>query len=441
MKVTTEKTGACEYALNIEVEPERLQEPLRQAAQRLNKRHPLAGFRPGKAPYALVERVYGKELIYDEMLDKISNDLYQEALKESKLEPYAAAHLDIVKLEPLTLKFTLPVRPVVTLGDYHKIRVAQKAVQVSETEVEEVLKRMREAHAIWQPVERPTKMGDQVLLDAEGTAEDGTKTNEQDLNLELREDMTPPDFGKNLVGIKLGENKEFEVQYPQDYRDKSLAGKRVRFQVTVKAVKEKELPELNDDFAKNVGSYESLAQLRGRIEEELRAQKEAEARDAALTEALDQLVEQSTMEYPAIAVEHETQSMIDSFAERLSQQGFTLDGYLGMMNKTGAQFYDETRPKAETRLKRTLALAEFAAAEGITVEAQEIEQEAERLSQPYGEKADAIKAIFGSGEPRRTISNDVFRRKALDRLLAIATGTAEPVKAEEKPATDNSAPS
>jgi trigger factor len=421
LKVEKEKIGPCEYTLNIEVEPDRLQQPLRQAAQSLTKRRPLPGFRPGKAPYHMVERIYGKELIFDEMLTRIGNELYQEALEQSQIEPYDRAEFEIVQPDPLILKVTVPARPEITLGDYHAISVSQAPVTVSEGEVDQVLAQIQDEQALWVPVERAIKMGDQVLIDAAGTTDDGHQVEQQDLTLEVSEDITPPGFGQNLVGIEPGESKEFDVEYPADFRDEDVAGKTVHFHVTVKAVKEKELPALDDELAQNLGQHETLDQLRADIQEKLREHKEMEAKDAAIEEALGALVEQATVEYPAIAVEREIDAMQRSLTDRLEQRGFTLDGYLHTTGKSLVQWREETRPQAETRLKRALVLAEFAEAEGIKVGEEEIKQEVDRLSVSFGEQADAAKAALSTGESLRSITNDVYRRKALEQLLGIAT--------------------
>mgnify|MGYP001086815718 CR=1 FL=1 len=444
MKVSKEKIGPGEYVLHIEVEPERLQEPLRQAARRLNTRRPLSGFRPGKAPYHLVERIYGKELIFDEMLEQIGNELYQEALQQSQLDPYDRASFEIVQLEPLTLKVTLPVQPQVTLGDYHEIRVDPKPVSIEEAEIQEVLTQIQDSNAIWVPVEHAVQMGNQVLLDALGKAEDGSTVEQKDLTVEVSEEMTPRGFGQNLEGLKPGESKEFDVEYPVDFRDKDVAGKRVHFQVTMKAVREKELPALNDELAQSVGSYETLDQLRAEIQEKLRERKKVEAKDAALDEALDTLVKQATLEYPAVAVEREIDALIETFTDRLKQQGFTLDGYLNMVKKTPAQLRDETRPQAEERLKRALVLAKFAEAESIKVDKEEIDREVDRLSLSFGERAQAIKATLGTGQPLRSIASDVYRRKALEHLLTMVTPSAvsrdDQAELSEQPGQAETAP-
>jgi len=432
LRVTKEKTGPCEYALSVEIEAERLQEPLRQAARRLSKRRPLAGFRPGKAPYHMVERVYGKELVFDEMLEQIGNELYEEALKESELEPYDKASLDIEELEPLRLKLTVAVQPEVTLGDYRTIRVKQKKARVPKTEIEGILTRLQEENALWIPVERAVRMGDQVTLDIVGTTDGESSTNQEDLTLEVSEQMTPPAFGENLVGIKSGETKEFDVQYPEDFRDEDLAGATVHFRVTLKTVKEKELPALDDELAQTVGDYETLAQLRAKVKDQLRQQKEAKAKDAATEDAMDTLVKQATIEYPNVAVEREVDAMVRSSERKLQQQGFSLEGYLSMSHKTLSQWREELRPDAETRLKRALVLAEFAEAEGVRVGQHEADQEIDRVTAPLGEQSDAIKAALSTGVSYVSVVNQVFQRKALEHLLAVATGQVEKQEADSK---------
>jgi trigger factor len=420
LKISKEKMGPCEYALSIEIEPERIQEPLRQAAQRLSKYRPLAGFRPGKAPYSMIERAFGKDMIYREMLDKAGNDWYKEALQESQLEPYAQGEMEIAQLEPLTLKVNVPIEPQVTLGDYSRIHVKQKAVKVIKSEIDEALIQIQDSNAVWQPVEQPVQTGNQVVLDAVGKTEDGKPAEQRDLTLEVSEQMVPAGFGQNLVGMKPGETKEFHVDYPADFSDENLAGKRVHFAVTVKAVKQKELPALNDELAKGAGS-ETLSDLRAKIKEELQKRKEETAREEALDKALSALVEGATLEYPAIAVEQEVDEMIETLTDRLTRQGFSMEGYLQMVKKTLPQLREERRAAAVERLKRGLALVKFAEAEGIKVGPEEVDQEAARFAESFGEEAEGIKAALATEKWRRSMTSDVFRRKALDRLLAMAT--------------------
>ena len=422
MKVDKEKIGSCEYVLNIEVEPSRLQEPLQRAAQRLSKRRPLPGFRPGRAPYHMVERAFGKELIIDEMLDEMGSDLYHEALEHSDIEPYDRAEFEIAQVEPLALKVTVSAKPVVTMGDYRSIHVDEPPVTVSDAEVDEVLVRLQNEQALWVPVERSAKKGDQVVIDALGTTDDGHGVEQLDLPLELNDNITPRGFAENLVGVALGQTKEFDAEYPDDFRDKDVAGKTVHFKVTAKAIKQKELPELDDGLAQSLGGHESLDQLRGDIRQKLHLQKQVEADDAVLEQALDLMIEQATLEYPAIAVEKQIDTMQANLTDRLEQRGFTLEGYLHTMGKSLLQWREEVRPQAEVRLKRALVLAKLSEAEGIKVADEETVEEIDRLSSTFGERAEDVRAALSKEASLLSITNDVYRRKALDRLFSIATG-------------------
>jgi trigger factor len=426
LKVVKDKIGPGQFVLNVEVEPERLQQPLRRAAQRLTKRRPMAGFRPGKAPYDLVERTYGKELIVDEMMAEIGNDLYREALDQAEVEPYARAEFEITQIEPLTLKVTVPAEPKVILGDYATISVSKETITVAEEEIEHVLSQLQEEQALWVPVERGAQMGDQVQIDALGTTDDEQRIEQNDLTLELSDQVTPEGFGENLVGAASGETKEFDIEYPIDFRDKDLAGKTVHFQVTIQAVKEKELPDLDDGLAQSLGEHESLADLRDDVRHKLLERKEAEASEAALEEALNALVEQATIEYPPIALEHEIDIMQQNLVERLEQRGFTLEGYLRTTGKTLAQWRLESRPQAELRLKRALVLAEFAKAEDVKVSKEDLAEEVNRVSSQFGDQADSVRKALATQDSALAMTNDVYRRKALTRLLSLATGEEVP---------------
>lgn len=425
MNIKSEKTGPCQYTLNLEMEPERVQAPLHQAAERISRYRPLSGFRPGKAPFAMVERLYGKDMLYREMLDKVGNQWYKEALEQSKLEPYAQGELDIVQLEPLILRVVVPTEPQVTLGDYKRIKVKAKTVKVTKADVDQALSQLQENGAIWQPVERAVAVGNQVVIDATGEAEDGKPVDQKDLTLEVTEQMVPVGFSQNLTGMKPGETKEFNVDYPADFRDENLSGKRVHFTVTLKAVKEKELPKLGDELAKTAGA-ENLTDLKAKIKEQLQKQKEQASHEQAVDQALEALVKGAKLEYPAVAIEEEIDDMLRSFAERLTSQGFTLEGYLQMTKKTAAQLREERRAPAEERLKRGLALIKFAKTENIKISKEETEQEITRMAESFGEDAESIRKALSTENSLRSVSSDLFRRKALDRLLELATGAGKP---------------
>ncbi len=426
MDVTAQKTGDCQYVLNLVVANEQIEKPLLQAAQRLNRRRPLPGYRPGKAPYALVERMFGKERIYDEMLGDIGDELYRSALEKSELKPFAQAGFDIVQLEPLTIKITVPTEPVVNLGSYGDIQVQVETVTVGEEEIDGLLSEIQQQHALWVPAERPIKMGDQVQLNAHGTSPGRDDIEQRDLVLEVTEGLQPTEFREALLGMKQGETKEFDIAYPSDFRDADLAGRTVHFQATVNSIKEKELPAIDDALAQSASSFERLDLLREDLRSKILGRKQAAARETAVDKALDALVALSTIEYPAVAVEHELADMLATLENRLTQQGFTLDGYLRSSGKTHEQLRDETRPQAEKRLQRSLAMLQFAQVEGISVEKAEIDHEIDRMLQSFGDKTEAIRSALTQPDVLRSISSDLLNRKILDQLLAIATGAAQP---------------
>ena len=426
MKVTSEKTAPCEYLLNVEVESERLTKPLRQAASRLSKRRPLSGFRPGKAPYELAERTYGKAVVYDEMLNNIGDKLYQEALEEAEIEPYDRARFEIDQLEPLTLKITVPAQPQVTLGDYRKIKVKLAKPRVTKKQIAEALEQLQAEDTLWVPVERATQLGDQIVIDAKGVAADDHEMEQNDFTLEVTESLMPAEFRSHLLGIRPEETKEFDVTYPEDFRDPDLAGKQFHFRVLVRSVKEKELPALDDEWAQSRGDYETLDDLRKDIREKLQQSKRGQAKESATEEAVNALVEQATLEYPAVAVEHEASAMLQSTAGRLSQEGFTLEGYLNSSGRTLEEFREEIRPQAETRLKRSLVLAKFADAERVTLDKEDLDHEVDHISAEFGEQAEAVKDALRRDAVLRSMSGELYSRKVAEHLLALATGQAAP---------------
>jgi len=251
-----------------------------------------------------------------------------------------------------------------------------------------------------------------------------------DAALRLSDELQPPEFAQHLVGVMTGESRDFDVDYAADSLDPDLAGKRFHFHATVKAVRQKELPPLDDALAKSVGKYESLEQLRADVDKSLLQQSESAAREAAEEAALDALVEGATIQYPAAAVENEIDSMLASFTNRLRQQGFTLESYLRLSKQTETQWRESTRPRAEKRLKRSLALTKLAEVENITVQEEDVKAEVERLAASFGENAGAAKAALSTEQSQRSISIDLLSRKVLDHLLAIAAGQTTAAKTE-----------
>ncbi len=426
MEVTTETIAPREIEITIRPDAEQVEDAMRQAARKVAQQVRIPGFRPGKAPYALVERTVGKELLTDEAAEILAPDLYRQAIEQAGYQPYDRPTLRVTQQEPLELKIRVPLEPLVELGDYCSLRVEpEPPVVVSDEQVERLLQEIREEHGSWEPVDRPAQLGDQVTLDIKGTSGEEPIFDETGTTLTLEETLSPPGFAQAVAGMRPGETKQVDLTYPQDAANKDLAGKTVAFTLTLRELKERKLPDLNDEFARSVGDYASLEELKNRLREALKAEMESEANDRLATRALDQLVQQSKIEYPNLALEREIDRLIERQQSRLRQQGFSLETYLRVTHKSMAQLRDELRPQAEENLRRLLVLEQVSKAEKVTVEPEELGTEINRIASAYGESAPRMREALQGLAPSLEIMRDIMLRKAIERLVAIATGKAE----------------
>lgn len=426
MEVTTETIAPREIEITVRPDAEQVEDALRKAARKVGQQVRIPGFRPGKAPYALVERTVGKELLTDEAAEILAPDVYRQTIEQAGYHPYDRPTLRVTQQEPLELKIRVPLEPLVELGDYCSLRIEpEPPVEVSDEQVERLLQEIRQQHGSWEPVDRPAQLGDQVTLDIKGTSGEEPVFDETGTTLTLEETLSPPGFAQAVAGMRPGETKQVELTYPEDSPNKDLAGKTVAFTLTLRELKERRLPDLNDEFARSVGDYASLEELKNRLREALKAEMESEANDRLATRALDQLVQQSKIEYPNLALEREIDRLIERQQSRLRQQGFSLETYLRVTHKSMSQLRDELRPQAEENLRRLLVLEQVSKAEKVTVEPAELLGEIDRIASAYGENAARMREALLGPAPSLEIMRDMMRRKAIERLVAIATGKAE----------------
>ncbi len=440
MKIETQRQEDCTLNLTVEVEEERVRPALQAAARRLAKRYPIPGFRPGKAPYETILRHFGEGAIYEAAIDELGQKVYEEALEQEKIEPYAPGQLTDMQLKPMVLKFTVPLRPEVELGDYRALRVPYTPPSIADAAVEEALERLRQHHAIIEPVEREAAMGDVTILDVNAFINEGENPSDflladKDVGVLLEEDAEWPvhGFPTQVVGIRAGESRKFDLPFPEDYPNSSLKGQLGHFEVTCKEVKNRTLPEWSDELAKEIGEYESLEGLRTKVREELQTRAEEETHDAYEKQVVDQLVEQSTVQYPPIILERELDGMVEEFDTRLRQRRLTLDDYLKIEGKTKEEFREENKPRAQERLKRALVLGKVVDVEKLTVSAEDVEAEINNLSAPWGdERAAEMRRLLSTDQARGSLAMDVLTDKALDRLAAIARGEEVPLPPTEE---------
>ncbi len=432
MKVSTERLENCQMALTIEVDEERAERALREAARRISKRVRIPGFRPGKAPYEVIRRIFGEEALYNEILDELGEAVYKEALKETGIEPFAPARVEDIQLKPLVMKMVVPLAPVVELGDYRRIRLTPPQVIVGEERVEAALRRIQEDNATLRPVDRPARLGDLAVVDIEGRVKGEVVIQERRRKLTLRADSPFPGFGERLVGMAVGEEREFALTCPEDYADKALAGKEIHFKVLLHELKEKVLPDIDDALARTVGDFETLEELKAALREGLRAQAEQEAEERFAEEVLTKVVEEAKVEFPPVLLERELDEMMEELDRRLKREGLSLDNYLRMKKQSREEFRAELTPRAKERLKRALVLGKVVELEGLKVDEKEVEEEVRRISQPFGPRTGAMGEALASPEQERSLALDLLTRKALQRLVAIAKGELEEEPAPEK---------
>ncbi len=435
MKVTSEPIENRQVKLNIEIDAAEQEEYLDKTYKRLVKRVNVPGFRKGKAPRDILERHIGRDALVNEALDDVLPFVYTKALDEQQIEPAGRPQVEIVQTDPLSFNAVVPLAPEVKLGDYRSVRIPEPEVVIGEEEKEAALKQLREQQATLAPVERPVQMGDVVTIDVEGIREGETFPISKDQVYELVEEspLPLPGFSQNLVGVSAGEEKNFDLSYPEDYERKEIAGKDYTFKVAVKEVKEKQLPELNDEFAASFES-ENMEQLKEKIESGLKERAEQQAQSEYERQLVDEVVKLSEISYPPVVVDDEIDRMIEEEKKRFMEGEKGLENYLNSVNKTMDQHREELRPIAEERVVRSLALSEVAKAEEVKAENADIEEEINRMVGEQGEDeqvkqhVEQFRKMCEIPQVRESIENTVVTRKTLDKLKEIANGKAEDIE-------------
>jgi trigger factor len=424
MKVTTEKIEGSQVVLTIEADEAEMEKSLEGAYRRLAARTTVPGFRKGKAPRSMLERYLGREALVEEAANQLLAESYDRAINEHKIDPIAQPKVEILRVEPLSFKATVPVRPTVELGNYHEIRFEPETVQVAEEEINQVLERLRFSQSTWEPVEREAKFEDLLNIDVEGVAKGNTIVQEKGGWYQLSPDMPPafPGFGENLLGAKKGEQRTFTIKLPAEHH-KDLAGEECSFKVTVNEIKQRNLPNLDDDFAKSLGyGVETLEALREKIGAEIKAEKERIVRSKLEDKAVEALVAISRLEYPEVMVQHEIDHLIEE-RKRYRDKRESLEDYLKNLKKTDEEFRNELRPVAEDIIKRSLVIEKLREVENINVSDAEVDSEIEQIIQRA--KDERVREVFSTLSSRETLKRNMSLRKTLDRLVELVTAKRE----------------
>ena len=425
MTAKWEKTGTNDGVLTFSIEQAEIQKGLTTAFNKVKGNLNVPGFRKGKVSRQVFNRMYGEEALYEDALNAVLPEAYEAAVKEAGIDPVSQPKIDVDSMEKgqdWVIKAEVTVKPEVKLGDYKELTVEKQDREVTEEDVDARIKREQEAQAELVIKENEAaENGDTVVIDFEGflgeeTFEGGKGEN---YSLELGSNSFIPGFEDQLVGVKAGESKEVNVTFPEDYQAEDLAGKDAVFKVTVHEVKAKELPELDDEFAKDVDdSVETLAELKEKYRKELTETKEKAAEDAKDEAAIRQAVENAEIvELPHSMVHDEVHRSMDEFLNNMQRQGISPEMYYQLTGSTEADLHQQFEGEAETRVKTNLVIEAIAKAEGLEATEEDIEKEIQELSEAYNMPVDQIKRVLTED----MLKHDITMKKAVE----IVTGTAK----------------
>lgn len=432
MKVTRENSSPIEVTLTVELATEDENPFIERSYRRTVSRINIPGFRRGRAPRHIVESMVGRVALVQEALEFMVPETLDKVLQDEEVSAFAEPSIEVTDLEPVSFTAKVPLEPTVDLGNYRSIRVESEAASVEEEEIENVLERLQEEQAVWEPVERAAQYGDRLNLNVHGSMDEETVVEDEDVEyVPNEENVLPfPGFAPNLVGLAEDDETEFTITVPEDYPREQYAGQEIDFKVSVLSVKEKNLPELDDDFAKSVGQgFDDLASLRTNIQESLTAQAEAAARNELEQKSLEALCDAAVVNASPILYERELDAMVADRERMLRQQGLDLTTYLRFVGKTDEEFMDEMRPTAERRLVSGLVLRKLAEVEEIEITDDDVQSEADRLlGLSAGEEEeettnlDSLREFLGSESTRDNIRSSLHSRRVMERLTDITQG-------------------
>ena len=425
MSVQVEKLEKNMAKLTVEVSAEDFKAAIKKAFNKNKNRFAIPGFRKGKAPQAMIEKMYGEGVFYEDAADEAINASYAEAMKESGLDIVSRPEVTIEKIgkdEPFVYSALVAVKPEVTLGQYKGVEVEKADASVSAEDVEAELKKVQEQNARLLTVEdRGVEDGDQTVIDFEGFVDgkgfEGGKA--EDYPLTIGSHSFIDTFEEQLIGKKIGEECEVNVTFPTEYHAADLAGKPATFKVTVKEIKVKELPELNDEFASEVSEFDTLDEYKKDVEKKLAEKKEIEANSKNEDAVVATVVENATMEIPDKMIDAQAENMVQDMARRMQSQGLSLDMYLKYTGMTVEQMKEQARPDAEKRIRTRLVLEAVAKAENIQISDEKVDEEVAKMAEAYKMEVEKLKSYMSESDVKQ-MKEDLAVQQAVDLLVAEA---------------------
>ena len=436
MSVQVENLEKNMAKLTIEVSAEELEKALNAAYQKEKNKISIPGFRKGKVPRAMIEKMYGPAVFYEDAANTLMQENYPAAVEESGVDIVSRPTVDVVQIEkgkPFIFTAEVAVRPEVTLGKYMGVTVTKIDTSVSDEEVEESLEKERNNNARTITVtDRAVESGDTAVIDFEGfvdgVAFEGGKG--ENHPLEIGSHTFIDTFEDQLIGKNTGDEVEVNVTFPEQYQAADLAGKPAVFKVKINEIKTKELPELDDEFAQDVSEFDTLAEYKEDLKKRLVEQKENEAKRTKEDEAIQKIIDKSKMDIPDAMIDTQCDTMIEEFAQRIAQSGLSMDQYLQFSGMTVDKLREQVRPEATTRIQSSLVLEQIAKDENIEITDEDIDAEIEKMAKAYGMEADKLKEYMGESE-KKSMKNDLAIQKAVELVM---DNVKERAKAKSKKA-------
>ena len=420
--------------VTIEVEAAKLDDAIKQAFNKKKGQFNVPGFRKGKVPRAMIEKMYGAGVFYEDAANILMQQTYAGAVDESGVDIVSRPTVEVTQIEkgqPFIYTAEVAVRPEVTLGKYMGVTVTKIDTSVSDEEVDAELENQRNKNARTVTVtDRPVAEGDTAVIDFEGfvdgVAFEGGKG--ENHPLEIGSHTFIDTFEDQLVGKNTGDEVEVNVTFPEKYQAADLAGKPATFKVKINEIKAKELPELDDEFAQDAAGVDTLAEYKEEIKKNLTEKKETEAKKTKEDEAIQKIIDKSKMDLPEAMIETQCETMVEEFAQRIAQSGLTMEQYLQFSGMTVDQLKDQVRPEATTRIQSSLVLEQIAKEENIEVTDADIDAEVEKMAKAYGMEADKLKEYMGDAE-KESMKKDLAITKAVDLIM---DNVKERAKAKKK---------
>ena len=430
MGYTVEKLEKNMAKLTITVSAEDFEAAMVKSYNKNKNSISIQGFRKGKAPRKMVEKLYGPEIFYEDAVEFAMPDAYEEAAKDSGLEIVSRPEFDLVDIgkgKEFVFTATVAVKPEVTLGEYKGVEITKKAVKIMAADVNAELDKVREQNSRMIKVEdRGIKKDDTALIDFEGFVDgkpfQGGKG--EDYPLVIGSHSFVDDFEDQLIGKKVGDEVEVNVTFPEEYHEASLKGKPALFKVMIKEIKMKELPKLDDEFASEVSEFETLKEYKASIKKSLTERRKEEVKREKEQEAVEKVVDNISVDIPGAMLDEQVRQMVEEFAGRISGQGLSFDQYMQMTGMTPDALMGQMRPEAEKRIKIRLTLEAIVKEEKIKATAKEIDQEIENMAGMYQMETDKVKEMFGDTE-REQIAMDLAVQKAVDLVVKNAVEVEE----------------